>query len=123
MVEGKKKKKRALFQVRINTLAVVCTHTLPSVTLVRGALASGYLEVSGDVVSACGSGFILFGLTGTCINFSDSFTVGEKSFCGLFCFFKQVGEMFPLLEMIHAFITGYNNSIPASDYALKYKMQ
>lgn len=88
-----RKKKKALFQVRINTRAVVCTRTLPGVTLVRGALASGYLEVSDDVVSACGSGFILFGLTGSCINFSDSFTVGEKSFCGLFFFLRE--QSFP----------------------------
>lgn len=54
---------------------------------VCGALASGYLEVSGDVASACGSGFIVFGLMGTCINFADSVAVRGKSFCGLATFF------------------------------------
>lgn len=54
---------------------------------VSGALASGYLEVSGDVVSACGSGFIIFGLMGTCISFADSFAGRGKSFCGLATFF------------------------------------
>lgn len=42
-----------------------CTHAhVAQCDPVCGALASGYLEVSGDVVSACGSGFIIFGLMG-----------------------------------------------------------
>lgn len=50
------------------------------------ALACGYLEVSADVVSACGSGFTIFCLMETCINLADSFTVGGRSFCLLSTF-------------------------------------
>lgn len=50
---------------------------------VCGALASGYLEVSGDVVSACWSGFIIFSLIRPCINLAEDFTVRGKSLCCL----------------------------------------
>lgn len=48
------------------------------------ALACGYLEVSADVVSACGSGFTILCLIETCIHLADSSTVRGRSFC-LFC--------------------------------------
>lgn len=64
-----------------------CVHThVAQCDPVCGALASGYLEVSRDAVSACGSGFIVSGLMGTCINLADSFAVRRKSFCGLSTF-------------------------------------
>lgn len=43
------------------------------------ALACGYLEVSADVVSACGSGFTIFCLIEICIHLVDSSTVRRKS--------------------------------------------
>lgn len=46
----------------------------------RCALASGCLEVSGDAVSACGSGCIGLGLMGTCSNFPGSFCGRRERF-------------------------------------------
>lgn len=45
------------------------------------SLACGYLEVSADVVSACGSGFTIFSRIESCIHLADSSTARGRSFC------------------------------------------
>lgn len=69
----------------------VCVFVLERVSdPVCCALACGYLEVSADVVSACGSGFTIFCLIETCIHLTDSSTVRGRSFCLLSTFFLSV---------------------------------
>lgn len=71
------------------------------------ALACGYLEVSADMVSACGSGFTIFCLTETCINLAESFTVRERSFCLSSTFFCSFTSNF-IVVIIYIYI--YSNS-------------
>lgn len=96
--EKKKKSQRAL---KFHTSAHALVH-VARCDPERCALASGCLEVSGDAVSACGSGCIGLGLMETCSNFPGSFAVGGKSFCALATFSQgTVGGMFPFLESEH----------------------
>lgn len=61
------------FQIGTHTHAGVYVQVLARVSdPVCCALACGYLEVSADVVSACGSGFTIFRLIETCIHLADS---------------------------------------------------
>lgn len=53
------------------------------------ALACGYLEVSADVVAACGSGFTIFCLIETCIHLADSSAVKVSVFFLPFLFVHQ----------------------------------
>lgn len=72
--------------VHIHTHIGVYVHVLERVSdPVCCALACGYLEVSADVVSACGSGFTIFCLIETCIHLADSSTVRRKSLLSTFC--------------------------------------
>lgn len=66
------------------------------------ALACGYLEVSADVDSACGSGFTISCLMEPCINSADSIAVGGRSFC-LPCLFWPRATFYSLWDAFEHF--------------------
>ena len=66
---------------RVHKLKCVCVCVLERASdPVCCSLACGYLEVSVDVVSACRSGFNIFGLIKSWVHLADSATVGGRSF-------------------------------------------